>query len=205
MKKKLKLFVYFLIVLFIIAVIFIGNSYIQDNNYLYYATGLDEKAFLNSTWLMSPKEIERANNTFLSKSDMLDFFLPDVTDITRFTTRIQDDVYLWGHRAKVEYMFFDDMLYKYYIPLTVYTYSKETLHEEILKTLRRRFGKEKEVERKTKNMNYKCSWEADNQIITYYMGKYKKKNSYFVNINAEYRPFYKQIKEIAKKDKTNYF
>jgi len=48
-------------------------DYLQDEKLLFYATGTQHKAFLNSTWEMSEKEIERANDTYLTIREEFDF------------------------------------------------------------------------------------------------------------------------------------
>ena len=54
-------------ILFVTCLIFITTiggvlfvSYLKANNLLFFSTGTKEKAFLNTTWRMSPKEVERA-------------------------------------------------------------------------------------------------------------------------------------------------
>ena len=65
-----------IITIFLIAIfiggLFLVNKYLSANNLLFYSTGTNEKAFLDSTWEMSPREIERANNAIL-KPPQFDF------------------------------------------------------------------------------------------------------------------------------------
>jgi hypothetical protein len=127
-----------------------------------------------------------------------------VTNQSRFKEFVQKDVFLWGHTAEIYYKFFDNMLYEYYISLTAY--DQERPHKEILETLRKKFGEEKEIDKKLKIAIYDTPafrWESEKQKISYRMGKYKDK--YYIGIRAEYQPFYKQIEEIAKKEKKDYF
>jgi hypothetical protein len=181
----------------------IVNAYLSENNLFVYATGTSDKAFLKATWKMSPREIERANNASLSNSDMLLVFIPDVTNLGRFKALVQKDVFLWGHLAQVEYAFFDNMLYEYYISLTAY--DSEKSHKEILETLRAQFGEDKEVEKKRADIIHSFDWEAEKQTISYWMGKNEGKKSYYVGIRAKYKPFYKQIEEVARIEKKGYF
>jgi len=39
--------------------IYLGNNYIREERLFFYSTGSDIKAFVNSTWEMSEKEIDR--------------------------------------------------------------------------------------------------------------------------------------------------
>lgn len=56
------LYIFFVVCLIIgasLGGIFFVN-YLKMNNLLFFATGTKEKAFLNTTWRMSPKEVARA-------------------------------------------------------------------------------------------------------------------------------------------------
>jgi len=68
------------LLIFIIAI----NGYLKDEKLLFYATGTQYKVFLNSTWEMSEKEIERANDTHLTvrKEYVIDF--RDVVPLPHF-------------------------------------------------------------------------------------------------------------------------
>jgi hypothetical protein len=121
--------------------VFFLNRYLKNESLFFYATGTNEKAFLNSTWKMSPKEVQRANKGFLNKK-VDDIYLglkPELIDIKRFTAYEQDDISLWGLNVNVEYFFFDNMLYAYRITDDSIHYSNIP---EILKTLRVKFGNE---------------------------------------------------------------
>jgi hypothetical protein len=179
------------------------NTYLSNNNYLFYAKGIKDKAFLNATWKMSPHEIERANKTSLVKPEWEIVFGPDVTDQKRFTQLIQEKVFLWGHSAKVTYNFFDNMLYEYFINLT--TYNLEKPHKEILETLRKQFGGGKEDQDKTADDIHRLEWSTEKQDILYWMSKEDKKEEYGVGIRARYKPFYEQMEGIAKTEKKKYF
>src|SRR5258708_18940777 len=95
------------------------NAYLKTDNRFIYATGTRDKAFLKATWKMSPREVQRANQTTLvEESEAISrIFGPDVLDKSRLTEYIQSNISLWGWDAKVHYEFFDNMLYEYYIGL----------------------------------------------------------------------------------------
>jgi hypothetical protein len=203
MSKRLRLFGIAAVIAFALIGGVILNAYLSNNNLLIYSTGTSDKAFLKATWKMSPREIERANNATLSNSDMLDPFTPEVINQGRFKALVQKDVFLWGHLTQVEYAFFDNMLYEYYISLDAYDLEKP--HREILKTLHAQFGEGKEDEIKRADIIHSHDWETERQTISYWMGKSEGKKNYYVGIRARYKPFYKQIEEIAKIEKKGYF
>lgn len=180
------------------------NSYLSDNNLFIYATGTDDKAFLNATWKMSPRELERINNTTLSPADsILLLFTPEILNPDRFKALVQKDVFLWGYRAKVQYTFFDNMLYEYYVPLTTSDPNKP--HNEILETLRGQFGDGNKDDEKRADLVYNFKWETEKQTISYWMGKNEGQESYYIGIRAVHKPFYEQIEEVANNEKKRYF
>jgi len=203
MKRKLKRAVIgaasLLIALCIVAV----NSYLSNKHLFLYATGTKDKAFLNATWKMSPQEIERANKTVLSTSDLPILITPEVVDQSRFKTMIQKDLLLWGHASQVHYEFFDNMPYEYRATLTAYDLEKP--HKEILETLRTQFGKEKEVQKKRTDIVYSFEWATAKQDISYWMGHNEDGKSYYVFVKARYKPFYEHIEAIARSEKKSYF
>jgi len=158
MRKKYILILYFITIILFLGVLGIGiyklNLYLKNENLLIYSTGTNEKAFLNSTWKMSPKEIERANKTNLSYSYSDNDFLikkfsgfPMILNMNRYSKYIQKDVLLWGESdIYVSYHFFDNMLFEYHINLE--NYSFEQIPSDIILTLRSKFGNEKKATKK---------------------------------------------------------
>jgi hypothetical protein len=176
-----------------------GGLQILDFNPFGYATGTNDKAFLNATWKMSPREIERENKTSLSASKRLLLFTPEETNQDRFKTLTQKDISLWGQPAEIQYTFFDNMLYEYYVSLTAY--DPKTPHKEILETLRGQFGEGKEVKKKRVYIICSFEWDTEKQTISYWMGKFKGEKTYYIGIRAVYKPFYKQIEEVVNIEK----
>jgi hypothetical protein len=168
-----------------------------------YATGTNDKAFLHATWKMSPQEIQRANKASLSQSEMWFLFAPQVTDRNRLKSFIQENLSMWGNTSKVEYIFFDEMLYEYCITFTIDQSHKEITHKEILETPRGQFREEKQLDNSPEIYSYR--WDTDKQTIQYLMLKNKEGQSFFVQITATYKPFYSQIEEVIKKEKKTYF
>lgn len=198
---------------FIISILILTGTtfFLYDKNYLFFSTGTDKKAFLNSTWLMSENEIERANNTFLKRLDSNDwgilYFEPDVINPYRYKTLKQTNINLWNHEAKVEYGFFDNKLYKYHVEYFVYNHSK---HHNILTTsLKERFGDNPitklDINDKQYDIINRYMWNTSDVDISYIMSHHKKKGKYKVNINATYKPYSKKIESISNKEKKGYF
>ncbi|MFC1885363.1 hypothetical protein ACFL2O_11395 [Thermodesulfobacteriota bacterium] len=202
MKKFRKILtIIFSITVVLICGIFL-NKYLSNHNYLFYATGTSDKAFLNSTWKMSPQEIERANDTSL-KPGLPPLFTPEIAEIERFKTLSQINLHLFGYPAKVAYTFFDNMLYEYYIIL--HTSDLEKPHKEILATLTKQFGETKKIDKKRSDIIFSFLWDTEKQSISYWLGKSEGTEKYFTVIRAIYKPYYKQIKEFAKNEKERYF
>lgn len=205
MRRKLKIFGIVTLIVLIAVCGGIVNKYLSGRHLFIYATGTSDKAFLNATWKMSPQEIERVNRTSLSDSPTW-FLIPlelEVTDQGRHKAFVQKDVSLWGRNAEIDYQFFDNMLYGYDISFTAYNLDEP--HKEILETLRGQFGAGKEEERKRADIIYRFEWDTEKQTVSYHMWKDEKEKSYHVNIRALYKPFYRQIEEIAKNEKKAYF
>jgi len=112
MHRKLKILGIAILILLIAVCFVIANKYLSSNHLLMYATGTNDKAFLNATWKMSPQEIVRANKMPLSMYENIFLFSDvDVADRSRVKAFTQKDVSLWGYTPQVVYMFFDNMLY----------------------------------------------------------------------------------------------
>lgn len=211
MGRKLKMFgIAFLIILVAVCLGFV-NKYLSSNHLLIYATGTSDKAFLNATWKMSPQEIERANKTTLSA-----LFVPANRELDQNRIKVSvSEIYLWKHTARLECVFFENMLYKYFI--TISAYDLENTNKEILALLRERFGKEKVSTMMPDDTGVSetilnIEWDTDKQHISYKIRKIDESTvkqffvpPYCMDIIATYKPLYKQIKEIAEKEKKSYF
>lgn len=198
------------------------NKYLRDNYFLIYSTGTSNKAFMNSTWQMSPKEIERANKTKLTniwqggtnytgdKKDLYfdisarreKIFFPEVvynlTDKRRLKTFSSSHTpYLWNIRTSVQYHFFDNKLLSYSLHFKEIRQQEEKL---ILEHLRNQFGDYKyfkSIEYGERVKNYE--WKNNIQTI-----KLETKNKYS-NIKFTYNPIIDEIREIAEEEKKALF
>ena len=189
---------------FSLSLVLLGYIYIKDENLLIYATGTNEKAFLNSTWLMSPNEIRRANNAYLEKPEWELFFTePDVVNPNRYSSFKQKDIELWGHSTEVEYSFFDKKLFQYYIGMKSYDADKD--EKEVLAILNYRFGSQLKIEKKSKHLLKEYEWGYKNQSIRFWISKDSKDKNYHFGITVKYLPYYNEIKKISEAEKKNYF
>jgi hypothetical protein len=204
MRKVLRIFG--ILVVLMVAAALIFSMHLRTTNRLFYATGTKDKAFLNATWRMSPPEIERANHVTLSLDDDL-FVLwdaPDIININRFTEYKQKDISLWGYPAELHYLFFDRMLYKYYINMTAHEPDKPM--KDVLNTLQEQFGTGKPTpENAGKNFISYLQWDTPKQRVYCWLGTKDKIGSYKIGIRAEYKPLTKQLEDIAKAEKKKYF
>ncbi len=193
-----------LVVLTVISGILV-NAYLAKNYLFIYSTGTSDKAVLNTTWKMSQQEIERANKTTLSAPDidLSGLGAPEVINQNRFRELVQKNVFLWGHISEIKYSFFDNKFYEYYISLTAY--EQEHPYKEILETLRSQFGTGKEVEKKRADIIHSFEWDTEKQSISYWIMSNEDKKTYHVGMRAVYKPFYRQIEEIAHSEKKNVF
>lgn len=181
------------------------RTHLSNNNLWFYATGTKDKAFLNATWKMSLKEVERANKSVLSVYD--DPFVglgePDIMDRKRFTEYVQKELFLWGYPAEVHYTFFDNMLYEYYIGLTAYDLDKP--FKEILQTLQSQFGEGKVDEKRGDLLTWR-DWETSNQKLACWMNKTEgKTNEYYTGVRSTFQPIQRLIEATAKGEKKKYF
>ena len=176
--------------------------YIQQNKYFWFATGTRNKAILNTTWKMSPQEISRVNKTYLVKSDRLILFAPDVVDQKRIKKLVQKDVFLWGHRTEIVYVFFDEMLYEYYIGITLY--DKDIYIDDIMKALKTKYGKPQDRNKHSDNCLYSFDFKSRNQLISTWLIENDNK-TFHAGIRANYLPFKNEVEHIIQEEKSNYF
>jgi len=173
MRKKYILILYFIIIILflgVLGVLGIGidklNLYLKNENLLIYATGTNEKAFLNATWKMSPKEIERANKTNLSNSNIIILMgvtVPETVNERVFSAYEQKEIYLYGQDSNVDYYFFDNKLFKYVVHIASYTFNE--LPSEIVISLRNKFGNEKYGVMGNRNIYTYPPWASEGNNI----------------------------------------
>ena len=171
--KKLFLYALFFLVV-IILVVGAGylNYYLKTNNYLFYATGTNEKAFINSTWEMSVDEVVRANNAELIKGGALTCLL-GIIEFDSIEHRIlcyeDDDASLFGNKAEVIYFFFDNRLFEFNLSIPVYGYADVS---KLLKQLEHRFGEGYSQDAGVNPsyehaQNYEREWTTDKEKVKF--------------------------------------
>jgi hypothetical protein len=209
MKKTLRILGITIVVVLVVIAASILNAHLRNTNRLFYATGTTDKAFLNTTWKMSPLEIERANHTTLSQYD--DVFLllggseiMDKKNKKRFTEYVQKDVSLWGYPVELHYLFFDRLLYEYYISLTAYEPDRPM--KDVVNTLQQQFGTGKPMpEMLGTNFISYFQWQTPKQKLYCWLGTKDEKGNYNVGIRVDYEPLVKRMDDIAKSEKKKYF
>jgi hypothetical protein len=188
-----------------LAIVLASNIYLHEQNMWPYSTGISEKAFLNSTWYMSPNEISRSNDAILNNENnpLSDLFAPPVVDRERYTELVQTNISLWGENAEVTYRFFDNKLFEYLITLEGGTLLRDA-HPEITKALGERLGVAHPRPSKRDDTVHSLSWESPSQRAEYWMLN-KKEEGFFVGIKVTYIPAASEIEAIIKQEKESYF
>jgi hypothetical protein len=182
------------------------NAYLKTENRFIFATGTSDKAFLNTTWKMSPHEVERANHAVLTPNEDLWVAVdaPSVMDPKRYKELLQKDIMLWGHSAQISYSFFDNKLFEYYVSLTIYDTDKSI--PEIRATLEQQFGKGKVDIDKSANLVVNLTWNTSKQKIALWSGKNDGENAgYYLGIRSTFKPSTQEIDSVIKAEKKSYF
>ena len=180
------------------------NAYLKAENRFIYATGTGDKAFLQATWKMSPREVERANHAVLTPNEDLWVAIdaPSVMDPARYKELLQKDVMLWGHSSKITYSFFDNKLYECYIGMT--TYDADKSFSEIRATLEQQFGVGKMDTNKNASLLVNLVWDTPKQKLTMWAGKNDGENAgYYLGIRATYKPSETEINDIIRRQRRN--
>jgi len=183
------------------------------NNLLFFATGTKEKAFLNTTWRMSPKEVERASgSSLLEMTDderELDHIVrkvygPHIMNENRFQKLKQKNFSLWGMDAEAEYSFFDNQLYQCLILLKSGRALMD-LHKTILTALEVRFGVAQDDKNKDRpDVIYSYKWGSNHESASYWIIQ-ENENSYSARIAVEYLPLMSEIEQVVKDEQHKYF
>lgn len=192
---------------------------------LFYATGTNDKAFMNSTWEMSVNEVERANNAeFIGVNTLLCLF--GVREFDSIEHRIMcyqdDDVYLFGNKSEVTYFFFDNRLFEYDLIIPVYGYSDVS---KLLEQLENRLGKEYSQDIGVNPhyeyaQNYEREWNTDKEKVEFnlfFPSKNQLQDEYYsfedteetasprVHLRVIYLPMVKKIEEEIEIEESSYF
>ncbi len=227
LKKILKISLLLIVAISLLISIIAINGYLKDEKLLFYATGTQYKAFLNSTWEMSEKEIERANDTYLRSEParfdfsgfdtidgkinppgtyveynpfILDLHLPKVLNMSRYKKRIQNDITIFGYNSRVRYYFFDDKLFEY--TLIIHGLDADKFHKQIYSSISEKFGEGRVQE----NENFQIqsvSWENSDLKVDYWLNDIL--NSFTGKVRFSYKPTINKIKQIKLNEEKNLF
>lgn len=83
------------------------NYYLSQEKLFFYSTGTDIIAVENATWLMSEKEVTRANHAKFLRDTIIDYDKPK-----HIKERTKDVVVFNGYQFKLRYVFYKDQLVK---------------------------------------------------------------------------------------------
>lgn len=208
MMPKLRTTIIIFLITIFIGGLFLVNNYLSANNLLFYSTGTSEKAFLDSTWEMSPREIERANNTVL-KPPRFDFRgisyaddpYPRVINMKRYKSLVQNGLDLWSHSANVNYGFFDDKLFTYVVEISVYRDQVNQLNKIIISKISEKYGQFQKQENKTYYIQ--GTWNKTPVKVYYWI--YESENKFSAHIRFDYTPIIEHIGIISKSEQDRLF
>ena len=207
MKKRTGLKILALIVIIMVSIFGLHslNSYLKRESLLIYAKGTDQKAFLNATWEMTIREVERANGCPLSDGYDFSAFesdLDNLLDPTRIQWKKSCLVKIFGANREVYYDFFDNQLFR--IKILGDVYNQKGIDSLIINSLESKYGK---VVRDTEN-EFAGKFLTDNVEIYYDQFEYNDKNNERVQhfkIEITYKPLMSKIKSTSKQEQNNIF
>ena len=207
--KKIRKLIKMLGIILLIIVCSIGiyslNSYLKNERLLIYTKGTNKKAFLNATWKMSVKEVERANGYKLTKGisfAVIESDLNKILDLKRFVSKESCDINIWGDDREVKYDFFDDQLFRVRIYDEIL--NQGNTDSLIVISLEPKYGK---IIRNEK-YEYAGKFMTDEVEIDYEQWEYDNKEDKKIKrfkIEITYKPMVNEIKSISEKEQNNIF
>lgn len=209
MKKNNGIKILGLIIIVIVSIIGLYSlkSYLKRENLLIYANGTNHKAFLNATWEMSAKEVERANHCNLVEETIppLDLIVGELStlfDKERIVRKESNSVLIWDGRREIFYDFFDDRLFRVRIHGNVW--NKERIDNSITSTLEAKYGQIK----RNQEDEFSGRFITDLVDVNYYQFEYndsENKNVQHFQIEFTYKPLYNEIINITSNEIKNIF
>jgi hypothetical protein len=181
------------------------NSYLQEESLFMCAKGSDTKAFINSTWGMSIKEVERANGCKLNKDVSQIAFVFDNFEMLLGTGRIKSKesckINIWGVNREVDYDFFDNQLFRVKIYDDIL--DKALIDSMVVASLEVKYGT---IQRKNIE-EYSGKFETDEVEVEYGQYEYNKDNKNLIRlvIKITYKPILNKMLSASKLIQNNVF
>lgn len=206
--KIIKKSLYIIITIFIIIGVLFLNEFLKEYKYLFYSSGTNKQAFLNSTWEMSPPEIQRANDTNLiyPETDWLREFpifshYPKILNPNCYKTLIQNNLNIWGYDCNVNYYFFDERLFSYSLEFEIGRAALNKTTNKITSLISNKHGDyiEKHQDQYLKHF----IWKTEDMTVEF--KAFDSKNDLTIWITYEYLPMLQKINEISEKEENQLF
>jgi len=208
MKKKLfkiiKWSLIFLMTFAIITGLFFVNKYWKNEKLFYYKKGTNKKAILNTTWNMSYKEVERANNCKLKEGFTFTFWEPglnNLLDQKRITAKEVKEINLWTFNAELSYSFFDDRLFRF--TLLGETYNPNKFDSIAIANLELTYGKIIKDSTRFDGKFLKDSIFVEYRQFDIESNEQKQEHRFLIEVT--YQPIFNEIVRIAKKEQQSIF
>ncbi len=215
-----------MLALLIAGALIAGVKFMWEEKYLFFATGSMEKAILNSTWLMSPKEVSRSNNARLKKEDIdawVQYLLyPRILNVNRYAEYAQKDIWLWGVESEIKYQFFDNKLFGFTLimnpPVVLRKGEGNKLIKDygggVLDHLVELFTKKHGVPEENNQTDRKSShnrlieeykWLTSHYRVEIYLIKNDETDTASLTARVTYLPYYREIERTAGTEQSNYY
>jgi len=154
-----------------LAIVLAANYFLFEHRLLYFGTGSSEPALLNSTWLMSVKEIERANKTELQPVNL--DYLKDPQDPFWRTVTVRTDrrTRIYRQYATTHYFFLDGRLFAYILQLK--DYRLRQLDSLVLSDPHNHFVPSSETKQTFDTTSSFYAWSTGNEKFTYGARQYR--------------------------------
>ncbi len=174
----------------ILAVIAAGFSYFK---FCPLSKPVPPVAFSKACWGMGFQEVQKSNQTTLTKNENLGrFYIPkrNGPESSRYTSYESNDSSFLGRQAKVRYLFLDDRLFAFH--LFIQDADAEKLQADMEAYLDRQFGKQY-LEGGDTSASLKRIWNLKDQIVNYWF--FQESLSLSQKFSAGFGVVYRPIEE----------
>lgn len=203
---KIKILKNLILIILTFTVIFGLDYYLRENNLLFYSIDTKERAFINTTWEMSPHEVQKANNVNLTPApDQDKYEYPRVINMERYKLLDQTKhITLWSFETKVEYAFFDEKLFECTMLLEGHDLNK--MHKKITSALTEEYGDG--VAEDNKIYLHSMHWETTSVRVRYWLLEKEDKGNvklFLAGVRISYKPMHEIISKISLKEHKKLF